>query len=364
MIITKLALRNFRNFTSKEFDFPNEKSMNLLAGRNGAGKTNALEALTLLGRSDSIRGANFEEMVLSGQNQSVVSSKISNHEFIEKLSVDFDLEKKKKKLYVNGEPFSSKRQEDVKSYLINFIFLTPTLEQLFISGKSKRREYLDKIVSDIDLSHNSRVNSYQKLLKERLLILQKYRGAENSWVNIVEEKIVELAAAIAFSRSEAIEFFNNAIDSFSSNFPKSKLFIICEIDKMLKDVSAAQFEEIYKNKLKENRKSDLENFKTNFGIHRSDFDARFIDKKISATNLSTGEQKAVMMSITLARAKISSIYKNQPTILLFDEVISHLDETRKENLLDEISQINLQSFFTATSASLLPVRSKVNVIEV
>ena len=109
-----------------------------------------------------------------------------------------------------------------------------------------------------------------------------------------------------------------------------------------------------KNKLKEHRARDLENFKTDFGVHRCDFDAIFVEKNMSATLCSTGEQKAIMISITLARAKISATYRNQPTILIFDEIVSHLDEKRKSDLLEEVSAANLQTFLSATTANLIP----------
>ena len=118
--------------------------------------------------------------------------------------------------------------------------------------------------------------------------------------------------------------------------------------------SAVVLEDLYKKKLEENRGADLENFKTNFGVHRSDFDAIFSEKNMLATKSSTGEQKSIMISITLARAKISAVYKNQPTILIFDEVVSHLDDKRKFDLFEEISATNLQSFFSATHKDLIP----------
>jgi DNA replication and repair protein RecF len=118
--------------------------------------------------------------------------------------------------------------------------------------------------------------------------------------------------------------------------------------------SAIHLEEIYKNKLRENRVLDLQNFKTNFGVHRADFDAIFSEKNMSATLSSTGEQKSIMIGITLARAKISATYKNQPTILIFDEVVSHLDEKRKSDLFAEVIASQTPAFFSATSKDLIP----------
>lgn len=366
MQIKKIILTNFRNFSSKKIEF--SKPLVLLVGKNGVGKTNILEGLTLLGRSASLRGADFEEMIKvdSEEKKFIIFAEISNHEFIEKIAVSFSLADKKKILYINEEPVSSKRQSDLKNNLINFIYLTPAIEQLFILGKSERRNYLDKIVCDIDFTHNSRLNDYQKLLKERLLILQKYRGQNNGdkWLNIVENNIVELGVAIASARVEAVEFFNSAIASFASNFPKTKLKIIGDIENKVNQESAVKIEEFYKEKLKQSRVRDLENFKTDFGVHRSDFDAIFLDKNISATLSSTGEQKAIMLSITLARARISASYKNQPTILIFDEVASHLDEKRKSDLFEEISQTGLQAFFSATARDLVPDVDLIDVVEV
>ena len=358
--ITKLILTNFRSFLSKKIEF--SRPLILFAGFNGSGKTNILEALTLLGRSASLRGADFEEMIfdnqISGEKkpQFALYAEISDHEFIEKIGTSFSSLQKKKIFEINGESLSSKRQSDARNYLINFICLTPQLEQLFILGKSERRDYLDKIVSDLDFEHSSRINNYQKLLKERLLILQKY-GAQKTgekWLDVIEIQIVELGMAIASARIEAIDFFNKAISSFSSNFPKPKLHVIGDVEESVMKQSAVQLEEIYKNKLKENRVADSINFKTNFGVHRSDFDAIFQEKNMSATRSSTGEQKSIMIGITLARAKISANYKNQPTILIFDEVVSHLDEGRKRDLFEEIAATSLQSFFSATSANLIP----------
>ncbi len=358
--ISKLVLTNFRNFISKKIEF--SEGLNLFVGLNGVGKTNVLEALTLLGKNSSLRGDDFEEMIfddkISGEKkrQFTLFAEISNHEFLEKIGISFDLENKKKVFQLNGEPANPKRQGDLKNHLINFIWLTPQLEQLFILGKSERRDYLDKIVSDIDAGHSTRINNYQKLLKERLMILQNSKGqaSQKKWLDIVENSIVELGAAIASARIEAIDFFNKAIASFSSNFPKPQLCVIGDVEQFVMKKSAVEFEDIYKKQLEQNREMDLLNFKTNFGVHRSDFDAIFSDKNTSATRSSTGEQKSIMIGITLARAKISATYKNQPTVLIFDEVVSHLDEKRKESLFEEVAATSLQSFFSATSFDLIP----------
>lgn len=360
--ISELRLANFRNFSDKKIEFV--PGINFLVGKNGVGKTNVLEALTLTGRlGQSLRGSALDEMILSDEKgekkqQFVIHSAISDHDFLDKIALSFDVSEKKKNLYVNGEMVSTRRQSDVNAQLFNFIFITPQIEQLFISGKSSRREYLDRIVSDLDLTHQTNLNKYQKLLRERLAILQKYGVSPSKdgakWLDIVENNIAENGVVIASARIEAVDFFNKAITSFASDFPKSELRVIGEIEEMLQDKSAMQCEEFYRTKLAQNRQQDCESFRTDFGVHRSDFDAIFSVKNVSALRSSTGEQKAIMLGITMARARISSSYKNQATALILDEVMSHLDEGRKEMLLREINDLGLQTFCSVTNMDLVP----------
>lgn len=358
ILITKLILENFRNFKTKSLNF-NSKLV-FFAGKNGSGKTNLLEALTLFGKNPNLRGSDLEEMLLINHETKEkklrfsLSCEVKDHDFIEKIGISYD-KNNKKTLIIDGEVIANKKNNDSKDFLPNFIWLTPQLELLLICGKSGRRDFLDRIVCDIDFSHNKRLKDYQKSLRERLLILQKpMNKSQESWLEIVESKISELGSAITIARHEAIDFFNKAIDSFESHFPKSKLEIIDDTALVDTGYKAIKIEELYQEKLRENRQLDKESFKTYFGIHRSDFSATFLEKNSAANYASTGEQKSIMLSITLARAKISSQYKNQPTILILDEIVSHLDEKKKLDLLDELNNTGLQCFFSATTKELIP----------
>lgn len=361
--VNKLVLKNFRNFETQKLIF--DQSIILFTGKNGSGKTNLLESLSLLGRGQSLRNAEFEEMLNNQSQQFTIFAELSNNDYIENIAISFEQNTKKKNLEINGQTLSNKRQ-DLKNYLPNFIFLTPALEQLFISGKSNRRDYLDRIVSDIDLLHQTRLNDYQKLLKERLAILQKYQlqNSANKWLEAIEAKIVESGIAIASARIEALEFFNRAIKTFNSNFPQTTLRVVGEIENIVMKQSSLQIENFYHQKLVENRQIDLQSFKTNFGIHRGDFLAIFDKKNICATKSSTGEQKTIMTAITIARAKISAQYRNQSTILIFDEIVSHLDDKRKVDLLEEIKDTGLQSFFSATDLELIPETFKTKLLAI
>lgn len=358
-LVNKLCLVNFRNFSEFSFAF-NSKAI-LFVGKNGVGKTSVLEAISLLGNSGSIRGASLAEIVTKYKDFTQIKAFFLNHNFIFEVGISFESLKKKKFFTINGEQLNknSKRQGDVRLHLPNVIYLTPQIELLLSQGKSSRRDYLDRIVNDIDELHQQRLVDYQKLTKERLLILQKNRHSFNQnverWLDVIETQIIEIGIAIAAARIEAFEFFNKAIISFDSAFPKVKLKLSGEIESRILDSSSfIDVENFYKTRLKETRLLDLESGKTNCGTHRGDFGAAFLKNDFGVENFSTGEQKMIMISIVLARAKISSLYKKKSTIIILDEVVSHLDEVRKNNLLNEVLSLPVQSFFSATSQELLP----------
>lgn len=356
LLITKIILNNFRNFSEKKITF--SKPLILFSGANGVGKTNILEAITVLGKTTNLRNSSFEEMLNNNENNQNFSLyiELKNHDLIDNLAFLFSKNSKKKNWRINSENLSAKKFNEIKKHLVNFVYLTPKIETLFVSGKQDRREFLDKIVCDLDFEHIERLNSYQKLLKERLLILQKYQLNKNGekWLEIVENKIVELGVAIATARVEALQFFNQAILSFNSNFPKTRLEVIGQIEEKVNKISALELEKFYQENLEKYRQTDLASFRSNFGVHKSDFSAIFLEKNMRVDLCSTGEQKSILISLALARAKISAIYKKQPTILIFDEIVSHLDEKRRENLFAEIAQSSLQCFFSAVSQDLIP----------
>ena len=358
-IIKQINLHNFRNFTTKQLRF--ENLLVLLYGNNGIGKTSLLEAISLFCKNGSLRQASNLEMLNHQADFWQVYLEFFNDFaddfYYQNLALKFEKNTNKKTWLINQQ-LQNNKQNDIKSYLPNFICLTPQLEQLFILGKTTKREYLDKIVLDVNLQHQTYLNQYQKLCKERLVILQQ-KSNNNTWLNVIEKKISELAIAIAFTRDEAIEFFNQSISTFDSAFPKVFLQIYDETNRQ--NQSNLEKENFYQQQLKNNRQLDGFSGKTNFGIHKADFSALFVEKNISASMCSTGEQKLIMLAISLARAKISSYYKKQPTILLFDEIFSHLDDNYKNCLLNEVYNLQIPVFFTATSYLMLPNSFKKNL---
>ena len=250
-IIKQINLHNFRNFTAKQLCF--ENLVVLLYGNNGIGKTNLLEAISLFCKNGSLRQASNLEILNHQADFWQVYLEFfgdfADNFYYQNLALKFEKNTNKKTWLINQQSQNSK-QNDLKNYLPNFICLTPQLEQLFILGKATKREYLDKIVLDVNLQHQTYLNQYQKLCKERLAILQQKSNNDN-WLNVIEKKISEFAITIVFARNEAIEFFNKSIATFDSAFPKVFLQIYDETN--VQNQSNLEKENFYLKKIKKAR---------------------------------------------------------------------------------------------------------------
>lgn len=350
--LSQLQLTNFRNYQSRSFDFSSKVTS--IFGANGAGKTNILEAISLLGNNQNLgqglKGADFEEMIKnnSGDHFTIYGA-FQNHPIIENIGISYSKHDNKKTLQLNHQLSGRLNSKTSHKILPAIIWLTPQMDNLFCAQKILRRKFLDKITADIDIAHQSRINTYNKEIKERINLLTRFGINQEKWLGIVEQKIAELGSAIAIARNEAIKYLNQTIIKTNDNFIKTKIKIIGELEEIALENKAIAVEEKFMQKLKENRSIDLKSGRTSFGVHRSDFTAILLNKNIEAKFCSTGEQKSILIAITFARVKIFSLLNLPSAILLLDEIVSHLDNTKRKELLLEIANLDCQSFLTATN---------------
>jgi DNA replication and repair protein RecF len=358
--LLQLQLTNFRNYQARCFDFPSK--ITAIYGPNGVGKTNILEAISLLGNNQNLgqglKGADFEEIV-NNQNLGdnfTIYGKINHHPHIENIGLSYSKSDNKKTLQINHQICNRLSRQSVSKagskILPAIIWLTPQMDNLFCFPKNIRRKFLDKIVSDIDIHHQSRINAYNQSIKERINLLINFGINQTKWLEIVEQKIAELGIAIASARNEATQYINKAIVNANNNFIKTQIKIIGELEEMALNSKAIEVEEKFMQKLRENRDLDLRSGRTNFGVHRSDFTAILINKNIEAKFCSTGEQKSILIAITFARTRLFPLLNLPSAILLLDEIVSHLDDEKRDQLLQEISQLNCQSFLSATNQKI------------
>ena len=346
--ISQLKLVSFRNYQSKNFDFT--KKIIAIFGNNGVGKTNVLEAISLLSKGQGLKHAELNDVIhqKSGNcsDNFTIYSQLTNHPDIENIGTSYSRIEGKRIFQINNKTLTSYSKNKTFPAII---WLTPQMDNLFFSSKSIRRKFLDKIVADIDSNHNSRINLYNHSLRERINLLTQFHDKQQGWLDIIELRIAELGTAIAIARNDAINYLNQAILQNDSNFTKAIIKIIGETEELANKYKAIEVEEQFIKKLRDNRILDKKSCRTNFGIHRSDFTSVLANKEIEAKFCSTGEQKSILITITFARIKVFSLLNLASPILLLDEIVSHLDNQKRLDLLQEILKLSCQSFLTATS---------------
>ncbi len=347
--VSKLRLTNFRNYQFIDLSF----SQNLVTifGPNGAGKTNILEAISLLSKGSGIRGSEFCDMINNESSASgfTIYGQIDHHPYLKDIGTSY--QKNPNKRIFQTENKTSKIHPVI-------IWLTPQMDGIFLTGKAIRRKFLDKIVCDVNFTHNSRINSYDKLIRERINLLEKY-GNDDKWLNIIEQKIAELGVAIAIARNQMVEYLNQAMLLGKSSFIKTKIKIVGELEELASIQKAIIVEENFAKKLKENRAIDLKIGRTSFGTHRSDFTAIMIDKNLEAKYCSTGEQKSMLIALTFARIRMANLLNLPSSILLLDEIVSHLDLSKRSDLFSELNNFDIQCFLTGTDRiSFLEIENK------
>lgn len=349
-MISKLILDNFRNYKAKDFHFNHDTQV--IFGNNGSGKTNILEAISLFNKGRGLRSSDLSDMV---NNQSenprfTIYGSLKNHHQIENCATSFDKSSNRRSFQVNGH-----KSTNIKNFPA-IIWLTPKMDNIFSESKSIRRKLLDKIVCDIDQNHNSRINSYEKCLKERMLLL--IQNQDQKWLEILERRIAELGVAIAIARNEAVEYLNKAILQVESDFIKSKIELIGQIEQEAQIKTSIEVEDIFCHNLKQNRDLDLQAQRSLFGVHRTDLSATLLSKNLQANFCSTGEQKSILIAITIARVRINSFFNLPKAILLLDEIFSHLDFKNRSNLFAELQGLDVQNFLTGTDYKIFQELAK------
>ena len=339
--LKKIRLTNFRNYKTREFSF--SQPISLIYGENGIGKTNLIEGISLLSKNN-LRKDSYADLVNKLQNQQhfAIYSEIMVDKVSETLSFCYDVAKNQKLFYINGA-----KSDEI--YLTS-IHLTPQMDDIFIGAKEVRRRFLDIMVCDIDNSHQKRLINYQKLLKERIKLLQKYQNPPTVWLSSVEEKIAQFGVLIAASRNRLAQYLNDIATGLDSIFLKSEIKILGEVEQALLQDKALDVERLFIKKLQEGRESALYSGRTNFGVHLSDLTSISKKNNLEAKFCSTGEQKSMLISIILSRIELLKFLIPQASlILLLDEIASHLDDNKLFGLLQEIKKTNIQCLITGVS---------------
>jgi len=359
--ISELILTNFRNYKQKKFKFTN--SPIVIYGNNGLGKTNILEAISLLSPGRGIRNTNLQDITNKNEcaidpNFWTIYAKIQQHREYESIATALQINENGRSNRIVKINQKDADKSDLNK-IFNLIWLSPQDDQIFTEATSVRRKFLDRIVYCIDPTHSTRISSYERTVRERIKILTGELSYDAKWIEILEQKIATLGTEIAQKRNETLKHLNKAFQS--STFPKEHIYIDGEFEKiLLENNDLEQTKKIYIQKLANNRVLDSNTKRTNIGTHKSDLKVIYKDKNMEAKFCSTGEQKSLLISLTLAKAKMCKMLNRPTPILLLDEISSHLDETKRIELFHEVISLNTQCFLTGTNIELFEKLKKIS----
>lgn len=330
----------------------------ILVGPNGVGKTNLLEALSFFSPGRGFRRARLKEVQHDQETQVPwsVSMELSTQTGLLQVGTGRDsMEGEKRVVALNGGFL--KTQVELAHHL-HVAWLVPQMDRLFWDGTRERRRFLDRLVLGIDPLHGARLVRYEQTLRERIHVLQQHRMASD-WLSSLESLLVEEGAAITVARLQMVERLNRHLEekrnSGKSLFPKARLALAGEVEALFKGgESALQVEEAWAHQLKQGRSLDREKGTTLWGCHRSVlqvFHQTRDQRERESSYCSTGEQKAMLISLILAAAALQSATE-KPFFLLLDEVVAHLDAQRRGALFGELRQLRAHVWMTGTDAEL------------
>lgn len=355
--IKSINLINFKSYSSFSRDV-NSKNI-ILTGPNGSGKTNILEALSFFSNSKGLRNEKLNNQIKKNSDgKAIVNVNLESNKLDYKISYEIiNCNNKIKKEFKSDEKIVN---QNVIGKIIKFIWLSPSMDNIMYEGKSIKRKFFDKLISQYNLKFVNLLNEYKTLSNERIKLLSDERN--NSWIKILENKISKILYDIFLGRRSYASLINNISAKELHNFKKFviKYELPFESDIKNKDVCL----KIIENIIMKNRTLDLVTKRNTFGINNDDISFFDIIKKVSSDLLSTGEQKSVLLSIILSNCHL---YKknNQNFIMLFDEISSHIDENNMIKFFAEIDKFDTQTWYTGTDKILFQaIENKAFFIEI
>ena len=369
--VTRLALTDFRNYRSERLDLA--AGPVVLTGPNGAGKTNLLEAVSVLSPGRGLRNARLGDLDRRcgtdepETNGWAVAATIETERGAVRIGTGRDPAGGERRVVrIDGETV---RGQATLGEVIGVTWLTPQMDRLFIEGPSARRRFLDRLVLGFDPAHAARAAAYEHAMRERSRLLRDSnlsgKAADPAWLDALDETMAAQGVAVAAARRDAVERLDEACATAGGPFPRARLSLAGTVETWLDELPALAAEDRFKTALKDSRAADAISGGAGVGPHRSDLAVTHAEKGIPADSLSTGEQKALLISIILAHARLQRQTRGEPPLLLIDEVAAHLDVTRRTALFETLLGLESQVWLTGTDAALFaPLRGTARFLSV
>ena len=348
--LNRIKLKDFRSYAELSLELDTRHVV--FSGNNGAGKTNLLEAISFLSPGRGLRRSSYADIARVGSFEG-----FSVFAKMEGMQGEVDLgtgtgvaeEVPTRKLRINGT--QAKTVDELLDH-VRILWLTPAMDGLFTGGATERRRFLDRLVLSLDPAHGRRAADYERAMKSRNRLLSEPRR-DTVWLTGLEVQMAELGIAMAHARHEMLGLLRALVNETSggSPFPSSMLTLSGFMDHQWPR-PAADLEEEFARILQDSRGRDAAAGRTLDGPHRVDLLIRHREKDIEAERCSTGEQKALLIGLILAHAKLVANMTDFAPLLLLDEIAAHLDEGRRAALFDLVDAMGGQAFMTGTDSAM------------
>lgn len=370
VFITKLTMTDFRSYQYGTLDLACDHPFVVLTGENGAGKTNVLEAVSYAAPGRGLRGAVLKDIGRKGGGNWAVSmilhcTRGENTETTKvgtgqdpSLATSTDapdvLERNalRRIVKIDGETISSTSALGDR-WAVSW--LTPQMDRLFLEGPSSRRRFLDRLTLGLYPDHSRQISAYERTMRDRnRLLSEQGTAADSIWLSAIEARMAEHGVAVAIARLEFAGQLAGQIESTPDGpFPKATLALDGWLEEKLADgTPPVEVEVAYRDRLASERSLDARSGRTTTGVHKTDFIVTHAPKAMPADLCSTGEQKALLICLVLAGARLQIALKGQAPLLLLDEVAAHLDSDRRRALFDDLASLGSQCWMTGTDRSL------------
>ena len=346
-LVEQIDIKNFKSHTSFQSKILSKDVV--VYGNNGIGKTNLLESLSFFSNSKGMRGNKLENFF---QKKNEIQSKFLKVDCWLKqkdysTNISYELINESNQVSKNFFIDSKKVSNQQVSSLVNFIWLSPHMDKIMYEGGSIKKNFIDKITSNLDLNFKKNLTDFKKLAEERVALL--INNSDKKWISIVEEKMAAILYTIFIERRKKILSLNTISKNLLKSFKEFKIQIYNDLeDQLLQEKKC--IEKIAKVFF-DNRSLDESIKRNTFGPSIDQINFFDCNKNLNSELCSTGEQKSILLSIVLAFAWM---YKQEGIefILLFDEISSHIDEKNMGNFFQEVAKFNTQAWYTGTNKKI------------
>lgn len=345
--ISRLRLTGFRNYSSAALDL--DARHVVLTGDNGAGKTNLIEAISLLAPGRGLRRAGFDTLgTAGGDGLWAVAASIETAFGPVDIGTGTSQDASARRVRINGA--NARAVEEMSEHL-RVLWLTPSMDGLFTGPASERRRFLDRLVTTLHPGHSGAVNDFEKAMRQRNRLLED--NGEPAWLSAIEAQMAELASAIHFARADSLGHLQAlmATSVADTGFPEA-LLAITPLFEDETPQTASEMEAALAARWRDSRGLDRAAGRTTSGPHRIELSVTHGAKAMPAGLCSTGEQKALLIGLILIHARLVWQMTSITPILLLDEIAAHLDPVRRRALFDALDRLGTQCWMTGTDAVL------------